>query len=106
MTSSSSHQLSECVPIILCRLQDVAAAGQQGGWSEQKLQRCLLDQLQPEVACMQPDELLAEFKALQMMVMYDGADGGEVQQQGAGKGKKGVDANTEVFGAAGGTNML
>jgi hypothetical protein len=75
----------------------VAAAGQQGGWCEQKLQRRLLDQLQPEVACMQPDELLAEFKALQMMVMYNGADGGEVQQQGSGKGKKGVDAKTEEF---------
>jgi hypothetical protein len=80
---------------ILCRLQDVAAAGQQGGWSEQKLQRRLLDQLQPEVACMQPDELLAEFKALQMMVMYNGA-GGEAQQQGAGKGKD-MNAQTEEF---------
>jgi hypothetical protein len=76
----------------------VAAAGQQGGWSEQKLQRRLLDQLQPEVACMQPDELLAEFKALQMMVMYNGADASaEAQQQGAGKGKKDMDAQTEEF---------
>lgn len=44
----------------------MAAAGKQGGWSEQKLQRRLLDQLQPEVAKLQPDELLAEFKALQV----------------------------------------
>jgi hypothetical protein len=49
-----------------CRLQDVAAAGKQGGWSEQKLQRRLLDQLQPEVSKLQPEELLAEFKALQV----------------------------------------
>jgi hypothetical protein len=81
-----------------CRLQDVAAAGKQGAWSEQKLQRRLLDQLQsvPEVSRLQPDELLAEYKALQMMVMYNGADS-EPDAQQASKAKKGIDAETEEF---------
>ena len=52
----------------------MASAGKQSSWPEQLLQRRLLDQLQslPEVADLQPEALLEEFRALQLMAMYNG----------------------------------
>lgn len=54
---------------ILHRLRDVAAAGQQASWPEQLLHRRLLNQLQsmPELAGLAPQQLLDEYRALQLM---------------------------------------
>lgn len=62
------------VPMIH-RLRDVNAAGQQASWPEQLLHRQLLDQLQslPELVGLAPQQLLEEYRALQLMVLYNGS---------------------------------
>ena len=82
---------------MLSRLHTITAAAQQGHWPEELLQRRLLDQLQqvPAIAALGPEELLAEYRALQLMALYNGPSlvGGEVP---AGK-KKGMDSELEDF---------
>lgn len=80
-------------------------------WPEQLLQRRLLDQLQalPGWSEVDPDTLLADYRDLQMMALYNGPEGdsGDNQQamQAVGdvmvpvgeKGKKGFDRDMEEF---------
>jgi hypothetical protein len=73
-------------------LRDVAAAGQQASWPEQLLHRRLLDQLQslPELAGLAPQQLLEEYRALQLMVLCNG--GGEEAAAAAADGAVGAAA--------------
>ena len=79
------------------RLEEVAAAGKQAAWPEQLLQRRLLVQLQsmPAVSHLTPQELLSEYRALQLMAMYNG--GNDTICSKADQAKCKLDAETEEF---------
>lgn len=83
------------------RLRDVAAAGQQASWPEQLLHRRLLDQLQslPELSGLSPQQLLDEYRALQLMVLYNGSEPEAAAEGlvGAGDKKKGLAEDMEEF---------
>lgn len=90
------------------RLRELASAGSKASWPEEYLQRRLLDQLQalPGWSEVDPDTLLADYRDLQMMALYNGpeADSGNDQQamQAVGDvmvpvGKKGFDRELEEF---------
>jgi hypothetical protein len=68
---------------LLFRLRDVAAAAQHASFPEQLLQRRLLDQLQalPWLTELNPQQLLEEYRALQMMVLYNGDSWSGTQEQ-------------------------